>query len=52
MVRSSVSDEQLGLSGARVVRDLWRQKDIGALAGVFSAKVEPHGVVLVGIRQK
>ena len=48
----SVSDEQLGLSGARVVRDLWRQKDIGALAGVFSAKVEPHGVVLVGIRQK
>jgi alpha-galactosidase len=48
----SVSDEQLGLTGPRVVRDLWRQKDIGALGGVFSAKVEPHGVVLVGIRQK
>ena len=48
----SVTDAQLGLTGARIVRDLWRQKDIGALGPVFSAKVEPHGVVLVGIRQK
>ncbi len=29
------------------VRDLWRQKDLGEFNGRFSAKVAPHGVVLV-----
>jgi alpha-galactosidase len=33
--------------GARVVRDLWRQKDLGVFKGRFEAKVPPHGVVLV-----
>ncbi|MEA3187565.1 MAG: alpha-galactosidase, partial [Chthoniobacter sp.] len=31
----------------RLVRDLWRQKDLGQFDGKFEAKVAPHGVVLV-----
>jgi alpha-galactosidase len=30
-----------------VVRDLWRQKDLGSFKGKFETKVAPHGVVLV-----
>ncbi len=38
---------ELKLHGKRMVRDLWRQKDIGRFAGEFEARVAPHGVVLV-----
>ena len=37
----------VGLSGKRTVRDLWRQKDLGSFEGEFHALVAPHGVVLV-----
>ncbi len=37
----------LGLSGKRVARDLWRQKDIGTYEGEFTAQVTRHGVALV-----
>ena len=37
----------LGLSGPRVVRDRWRQKDLGQFDGRFGATVPHHGVVLV-----
>lgn len=30
-----------------VVRDLWRQKDLGAFKRKFETKVAPHGVVLI-----
>lgn len=30
-----------------VVRDLWRQKDLGVYKGSFESSVSPHGVVLV-----
>ncbi|MBU4273758.1 MAG: DUF1080 domain-containing protein [Planctomycetes bacterium] len=40
----------LGLSGKQIVRDLWRQKDIGTFDKQFSAPVGRHGVVLVRIR--
>jgi alpha-galactosidase len=30
-----------------VVRDLWRQKDLGEFKGTFETKVAPHGVVLI-----
>lgn len=33
--------------GKRLVRDLWRQKDLGVFDGKFETKVPPHGVVLV-----
>ena len=37
----------LGLTGKRQMRDLWRQKDLGAFEGEFHALVAPHGVVLI-----
>ncbi len=40
----------LGIAGSRIVRDLWRQKDIGAFSEKFTATVAPHGVVLVRLR--
>ena len=39
----------LGLTGKRRVRDLWRQKDLGEFSDQFEATVPPHGVVLVRI---
>ncbi len=39
----------LKLSGPRVVRDLWRQKDLGQFEGQFEASVSRHGVVMVRI---
>jgi len=39
----------LGISGKRVVRDLWRQKDLGTYSDEFKASVPRHGVVLVKI---
>ena len=41
----------LGIKGKRVVRDLWRQKDLGKFDGVFQAQVPRHGVVLVRLRK-
>ncbi len=40
----------LGLKGKRIVRDLWRQKDLGKYEGEFKASVPRHGVVLVRLR--
>jgi alpha-galactosidase len=39
----------LGLSGKRMVRDLWRQQDLGMFAGQFQTLVPHHGVVLVKV---
>jgi alpha-galactosidase len=39
----------IGLAGRQVVRDLWRQKDVGTFEDAFGSKVPPHGVVLVKI---
>jgi len=39
----------LGISGKRAVRDLWRQEDLGRFDREFQARVAPHGVVLVRI---
>ena len=40
----------LGLRGRHVVRDLWRQKDLGAFEEKFTAPVPRHGTVLVRVR--
>jgi alpha-galactosidase len=32
------------------VRDLWEKKDLGKASGKFSAKVAPHGVVMVTLK--
>jgi len=41
----SLSD--IGIQGKQVIRDLWRQKDLGEFDKVFSSEINPHGVVLV-----
>ena len=48
----SVSFDDLKLNGAKTVRDLWRQQDIGEFTGSYTAKVPPHGVVLVKVSGK
>ncbi|HEY5911389.1 MAG TPA: NPCBM/NEW2 domain-containing protein [Verrucomicrobiae bacterium] len=42
----------LQIKGPRIVRDLWRQKDLGKFDGEFKASVPRHGVVLVRLRSK
>jgi alpha-galactosidase len=37
----------LKITGARKVRDLWRQKDLGTSDDKFESEVPPHGVVFV-----
>ncbi|MCX7045388.1 MAG: NPCBM/NEW2 domain-containing protein [Candidatus Sumerlaeota bacterium] len=40
----------IGITGKRIVRDLWRQKDLGEFDGEFESDVPRRGVVLVRIR--
>lgn len=39
----------LGISGKKMVRDLWRQENLGKFNGQFQAQVPRHGVVLVKV---
>jgi alpha-galactosidase len=41
--------KELGFTGKCVIRDLWRQKDLGKSDSQFKTTVAPHGVVLVKI---
>jgi alpha-galactosidase len=47
----SVKWSDLGISGKYIVRDLWRQKDLGTFEKEFSADVPPHGVVMIQLRK-
>jgi len=47
----SLSWADLKISGKYIVRDLWRQKDLGTFDGEFKADVAQHGVVLVSLRK-
>ena len=40
---------ELGISGKQKVRDLWRQKDLGAFSDEFSEIVPRHGALFVKI---
>jgi len=40
---------KIGLAGSQVVRDLWRQKEVGTFSGKFIAVVPSHGVVMIRI---
>ena len=43
---------ELGLKkGSHAVRDLWRQKDLGAFDGGFTSTIAKHGVVLIRVTQ-
>ena len=48
--RATARWADLGVAGKQIVRDLWRQKDLGTFEGQFSAAVGRHGVVLVRLR--
>ncbi len=48
-MRISISWKELSIDGEKTVRDLWRQKNIGAFNGKFSSIVPSHGVSLVKI---
>ncbi|TDW99449.1 putative Ig domain-containing protein [Dinghuibacter silviterrae] len=50
--QATVSLSDLGLYGAQVVRDCWRQRDLGTFTGVYTpAQMIPsHGVLLVRVR--
>ncbi len=39
----------LGLSGAKAVRDVWRQQDLGVFGARFETQVPRHGAVLLQI---
>jgi len=41
---------ELGIEGKQIVRDLWRQKDLGEFGDQYAATVPRHGVALVRIR--
>jgi len=43
----SLDFASLNLSGKVVVRDLWRQRDLGTFEGSFSTEVPYHGVTFV-----
>jgi alpha-galactosidase len=44
-----ISWKDLGISGKHIIRDLWRQKDVGTFEEAFETTVQPHGVVLVRV---
>jgi alpha-galactosidase len=41
----------LGIKGKYIVRDLWKQKDLGVFEDEFAADVRPHGVVMISLRK-
>jgi alpha-galactosidase len=45
----AVSFDELGLRGALLLRDLWRQKDLGTFSDRFETKVPFHGVALLRV---
>ena len=47
----TVKWNELGIQGKWIVRDLWRQKDLGTFDNEFSADVPPHGVVMISLRK-
>jgi alpha-galactosidase len=46
-----LSWKDLGINGKYIVRDLWRQKDLGVFDNEFKADVVQHGVLMVGLRK-
>ncbi|QHI68570.1 hypothetical protein [Tichowtungia aerotolerans] len=42
----------IGKKGRHVVRDLWRQVDVGEASDDFFAEIPVHGVILVKVSEK
>jgi alpha-galactosidase len=43
--------QDLGVSGPRIVRDLWRQRDVGTVDRQFTVRVPAHGAVMFKVRR-
>jgi len=43
---------ELGVSGSRVVRDLWQQRDLGTFDRAFTTRVPAHGAVMFTVRRR
>jgi len=48
----SVDWTKAGISGKQVVRDVWRQKNIGSFDKSFESSVLPHGVTLIKVTRE
>jgi alpha-galactosidase len=48
----SVAWQELEVSGKQHLRDLWRQKELGAQEAKFTTEIPPHGVALVRVRTR
>jgi alpha-galactosidase len=48
-IEITVKWSDLGISGRHIVRDVWRQKDMGVFSEQFTTEVSYHGVVLIRI---
>ncbi len=46
----AVDWKTLGVTGKQIVRDLWRQKDLGTFTDKFEGMVPRHGVMLLRVR--
>jgi alpha-galactosidase len=49
--RISVRWSELGVQGARTVRDLWAGRDLPRVDAEYAADVEPHGAALIRIER-
>ncbi len=49
-VNVSITWDALGIKGKKIVRNVWRQKDLGIFEQSFSSVIPSHGVVLVRIK--
>lgn len=45
-LKINVGATQIGVEGRHLIRDIWRQRDIGTFDEVFGAEVPYHGVML------
>jgi alpha-galactosidase len=47
-----VSWSDIDIKGQQLVRDLWRQTDLGIFENAFSSEIPPHGVTMIRIWPK
>ncbi|MBC8490234.1 MAG: hypothetical protein H8D45_29820 [Bacteroidetes bacterium] len=47
VVKYKLDFNKIGLDGNLHIRDLWRQKDLGAFENDFETVIPVHGVILI-----
>jgi len=46
-VSMAINWDELMISGNNIIRDLWRQQDIGTYKSSFATQIAPHGVMML-----